>query len=97
LAERSGREYQPYEQGDFTFQGAYVYSLSIEDGFDLRGRITHYNNNAGFKKAGYYYQDYGYDVIRVLYIGDYLYTLSENTVAINSLDDLGRVSQVKLN
>ncbi|GAF69267.1 unnamed protein product, partial [marine sediment metagenome] len=27
--------------GEATFQGAYVYRLSLEDGFELKGRITH--------------------------------------------------------
>ena len=81
---------------DFTFQGAYVYKLTLEDGFELMGRVTHYDETEVADKAGYYW--YGSkDVQRILYIGDYLYTVSQGMVKANSLsDELGEVNSVEL-
>ncbi len=84
-----------YAYGDYVFQGAYVYDLTVEDGFDLRGRITHMEDD-DFDKYGYYYYDYGYAIKRSLYIGDALYTVSDNVVQANSLDDLGQIASVEL-
>ena len=65
------------EYGEFTFQGAYVYNIDTEDGFVLKGRITHISDEE-YKKAGSYYYNPERFVERILYIGDTLYTLSPN-------------------
>lgn len=79
--------------GEMVFQGAYVYDVSPENGFQLRGKVTHYNEE-DFEESGYYW--YGpSDVERLLYIGDYLYTVSQNAVFANELEDLSeKVSEV---
>jgi len=82
--------------GDYVFQGAYVYGLTIEDGFDLRGRITHIDDERAFDKYGYYYYDYGYAIKRSLYMDNTLYTISDGRVQANSLGDLGFVEGVEL-
>src|SRR3989338_6161850 len=42
--------------GDYTFQGAYVYNLTLENGFELKGRITHLDeDDESLGKSGYYY------------------------------------------
>jgi len=64
--------------GRFTFQGAYVYSIDAENGFKLRGKITHLSDE-DYKKSGYYYNPEKH-VERILYIGDTLYTLSKGMV-----------------
>ncbi len=82
--------------GDYTFQGSYVYDLSPEEGFVLKGKITHYENDEIFKKSGYYFGDSGQSVKRNLYIGDNLYSISDGRILINSLDDLGEKGEIKL-
>lgn len=80
--------------GDYTYQGAYVYDVSIEDGFEYRGRISHYADDEVEDLAGYYW--YGVkDIQRILYIGDYLYTVSQSIVQANNMDDLEFVDKVK--
>lgn len=71
-------------EGEFTFQGAYVYNINLDDGFDLRGKITHYENDEAFKKAGYYFRG-DYSIKRSLYIDDVLYTLSDSRLQLNDL------------
>jgi len=82
--------------GDFVYQGAYVYDLTLENGFDLKGRITHYDSDESFKKAGYYWGGHGLNVRRSLYIGDVLYTISNGMIKANSLSDLSEIKELAI-
>ncbi len=73
--------------GQFTYQGAYVYRIDPEQGFTLRGRITHLSDD-DLAKTGYYGYDYGKAVRRILHANDTLYTLSERMLKANALDSL---------
>ncbi len=101
LAEIDERKYpagvEPNTYGDFTFQGAYVYSLSLDDGFVYKGRVTHLEDLGELDRMGYYWYGYGKDSIkRSLYMEDVLYTVSDGKVKANSLDTLDEISTVKL-
>jgi uncharacterized secreted protein with C-terminal beta-propeller domain len=61
----NGNEYY----GSFSWQGAFVYKVDLQNGFTLLGQITHRENK----------NDYD-DVQRVIYIGDVLYTVSHNKI-----------------
>jgi len=79
--------------GEPTFQGAYVYRLSLEDGFELKGRITH----AEGEDLGSWYGSWGSSTItRTLYIENVLYTISEKMVKMNDLDSLNEINDVLL-
>lgn len=78
--------------GEHTFQGAYVYRLTLKKGFELLGRITHYAKFA--KTEDYYYYGDPYNIKRSLYIEDYLYTISEKTIGVNHLFDLKEVTKI---
>ncbi|MFH1172278.1 MAG: beta-propeller domain-containing protein [Nanoarchaeota archaeon] len=80
--------------GEFVYQGAYVYDISIENGFQLKGRITHYENDDTFKKSGSYWYGGDYSVIRSLYIGNTLYTVSNKMIKANSLTDLAEITKL---
>ena len=57
--------------GEFTFQGAYVYRLSLENGFELQGRITHQTpSNCNNNKDTWYWGSSNTDITRALFIGD---------------------------
>jgi len=83
-------------QGEFTFQGAYVYNLNLEDGFDLRGRVSHIGDESVYDKSGYRLGGYNSHVRRALYIGDVLYTISNSKIKMNDLDDLDFLNEVDL-
>lgn len=85
-----------FAYGDFTFQGAYVFNLNLEKGFELKGKITHVKDPDSFKKSGYYYFGSGDMVKRSLYIGQVLYTVSDSFVKANSLADLSEIKTVNL-
>ncbi len=88
-----GRRANDY--GSYTFQGAYVYDVSLDGGFRLKGRVTH--AVAGEQpEYGYGYYGAPDSVRRALYIGDNLYTISEARVKINALGDLSEIKTVEL-
>ena len=79
---------QPFDYGEITYQGAYVYDISPAGGFDLRGRITHIEDPQELKNSDYYYR-YGEDhITRSLYIEDSLYTFSLSGIKANDLENL---------
>ena len=84
------------QMGDFVFQGAYVYDLTLEDGFNLRGKVTHYDDDSVFKKAGHYFSRDQGSIQRILYIEDVLYTFSNKRLQLNDLDDLERLKALDL-
>ena len=80
--------------GEFTFQGVYVYHLSVEDGFQLLGRITHMDNESYLKTD--YYPSPSTSITRSLYIDNTLYTISQSMVKLNSLDNLEEIKSISL-
>ncbi|MFH1585926.1 MAG: beta-propeller domain-containing protein [archaeon] len=83
-------------QGEYTFQGAYVYNINLEDGFDLKGRVTHYDeDDEAFKKSGYYFRG-DRNIQRSLYMDDVLYTFSNEVIKANDLEDLDEINFVEL-
>jgi inhibitor of cysteine peptidase len=95
LAEKDPRyKDDPQEYGDYTFQGAYVFSISPENGIKLRGRITHETKDE-MKKMGYYY-DSESKVRRSLYIGETLYTISGTKIKANDLASLKEQGAISL-
>jgi uncharacterized secreted protein with C-terminal beta-propeller domain len=94
LAEIQGEKTQDNQYGEQVYQGAYVYNINLEDGFELQGRITHYNET-DYAKMGYYF--YGdKSVSRSLYMDNTLYTFSPAMIKANDLGDLEEINSVKL-
>jgi uncharacterized secreted protein with C-terminal beta-propeller domain len=84
--------------GQFTFQGAYVYRLSLEDGFDYQGRITHQTEEQ-MQQANenyWYWGSSNTDITRTLFIGDVLYTISDSMVKMNDLRGLSELTSIDL-
>ncbi len=69
------------------WQGAYVFNISLEQGFTFRGGITHQNNTS---------YEYDYQVQRILYIEEALYTVSEAKVKMNDIETLQLLNEVEL-
>ena len=92
---QQNNDYTGSTYGEFTFQGAYVYRLSVEDGFEYKGRITHLDDE-DILKTGYYGYYGSSSVTRSLYIEDVLYTISDNMVKMNDLGTLSEINSVNL-
>ena len=82
-AEPAGKgEYSAYRPQ--VWYGAYVFGLTPQTGFTLRGTVQH-----GAGDSGYYsYGSSASEVKRSLYIGDVLYTMSSKQIMANSLGDI---------
>jgi len=80
----------PYTCGQIVWQGAYVFtiSLELEEKIMLRGAITHIENGNVYNASNY--------VTRALFIGDVLYTISEGKIKMNSLLDLSEIKELNL-
>jgi uncharacterized secreted protein with C-terminal beta-propeller domain len=81
--------------GEPVYQGAYVFDISIDNGLQLRGRITHIDDPSALEQ-GYYYYYSPYSIQRSLYIDDILYTISEAKIKMNNLENLDYINEVEL-
>lgn len=78
--------------GQKIWQGAYVFSISPESGFEVRGTVTHDDED----EPGYYWGSPS-AVRRSLYMDDVLYTVSTRKIVMNSLNDIDtEIQQVLL-
>lgn len=92
---KGGAKAGPTDYGQFTFQGAYVYRVDLNEGFKLRGTITHMTQEELLKTGDGWYRG-EHDVERVLYIGDTLYTLSKGQIRANDLESLSERKRLEL-
>lgn len=76
-----------------TAEGYFVYKINIEDGFKLKGVITH---EVKEKNTTYNYYYNASKLLRGMYIDNNLYTVSETAVKVNNLDTLDLVSELKI-
>jgi inhibitor of cysteine peptidase len=81
--------------GEPVWQGAYVFDISVDEGLQIRGRITHIDDLSDLEQ-GYYYYYSPFAVERSLYIGDVLYTISQAKIKMNSLETLDPINEVEL-
>lgn len=82
--------------GMFKMQGLFVYDISLESGFNLRGTISHITDEE-LLKFGNVIQGSRAIVERGLYIGDSLYTISEFGIMANNLYTLEQEGFVNIN
>lgn len=73
--------------GDTVFQGALVYNITLDDGMKEIGRISHLQDEDAYIKSGYYFNGYGTEINRSLYMNNYLYTISTSFIKANNLDN----------
>lgn len=71
----------------YDFTGAYVYNLS-NSGFSYKGNMTHHDASTLMGEGQYQYYDYRYNINRVIYIGDYLYSISLGKLQITDLNTM---------
>ena len=82
---------------DFSsWQGAYVFDVSLNDGLELRGRISHCSGETGGSPDTDYELYYGSAIERSLYIGDVLYTISYRQIGMNDLETLAEIGEISL-
>ncbi len=72
------------------WNGVYVFDVD-ESGFDLRGKVEHQDDSDNSL-----YRNYGKQVLRSIFMGGTLYTISSNLIKISSLIDLSDINEVLL-
>lgn len=90
---------QPFDYGQFQFQGACVYLVDLEDGFLLRGKVTHLSQEDLEGRDEYpqwYWHNWESEVNRALYIGDILYTTSQNFIKAHDIHSLEHLNTLEL-
>jgi len=76
------------------WQGAYVFSLTPEDGFKVKGTISH---NEGDEQQYYYWYGSPNAVRRSLFMDDVLYTVSGIKIKANDMNNVGKqIKEIKL-
>lgn len=88
--ERYAGSVPPWAYGECVFQGVYVFHVSSEDGIDIKGKITHVEDQALLRSGSHF------EIKRSLIIGDVLYTISDGKVKANSLINLLEICEIKL-
>jgi uncharacterized secreted protein with C-terminal beta-propeller domain len=73
------------------WRGFYVFETSPDDGFNLKGRVEHFND------TDEYYYGYGIQGSRSFYIEEVLYTVTlNNFIKMNDLQDLDEINEIEL-
>jgi uncharacterized secreted protein with C-terminal beta-propeller domain len=80
--------------GDYKFQGAYVFDFTVDNGFKLRGKISHAQNASDEYDYNTYWGQYS--VKRSLYMDNVLYTISDKLIKMNNLETLEEINKVEL-
>lgn len=77
-----------YPPSTDVWQGVYVYNITLTEGLVLKGNITH-AETPGMPPSTLI-------VNRALYIGNILYTVSQDKIELNSLADLSLLKEINL-
>ncbi len=79
---------------NYTTTCAYVFNISLEGGFELKGTVSHPDDDNN--QLGYYWYYYANGILRSFYIEDTLYTLSDSYLQMNDLHDLHEINILEL-
>ncbi|MDH3611193.1 MAG: beta-propeller domain-containing protein [Nitrosopumilus sp.] len=69
------------------WNGFYIFGLDPKDGINLKGTVTHSENDSGY---------YGMGNSRTFYIEEVLYTASDRYLKMNSIHNLEEINSIKL-
>ena len=73
----------PSQPGHYSFGGLYVYRASVEDGFELLGRISTTSGQVSYWSGGRY--------ARGIFIGDVVYAVTDKLVVAASTADPSQI------
>ena len=82
-------EYKNYSK-KYVSEGYFVYKINLTEGFKLKGTVTH---NKITSEYGYWNNS---KLLRGLYIDDNLFTISEDQIKVNRIEDLVQISELKV-
>ncbi|MGB5822517.1 MAG: beta-propeller domain-containing protein [Proteocatella sp.] len=76
-----------YFYSDYVFQGGYIYDITDDYMLQFKGSTTHIPSGI------YNYENQNY-INRLIYIGDYIYSLSSKGISANKAGNMQRVSMI---
>ncbi len=82
-----------HTSGDHVWEGAYVFKVTPEGGFELKGRISH---GEELDPEDHYHGVNGDTVFRSFYIRDIIYTVSLERICGHRMDNIDQVMTVDL-
>ncbi len=96
VIDQSVQQQGSWASGEMVWQGAYVFELTLDGGFGLKGKVTHIDETMPILTregnvvtgTAAYWSSQDYFVNRALYIGNTLYTVSNAKVLLNNLDTM---------
>ena len=74
----------------YTKEGYFVYNINLEDGIKLKGIINHDKTSV----SNYYYSTSR--LIRGIWIENNLFTISEDMIKVNNLEDLNQIAELNI-
>ncbi|QHE51424.1 beta-propeller domain-containing protein [Pontibacillus sp. HMF3514] len=74
---------------EFVFEGAYLYSVTPEEGFTFKTRVTHQPDKE------LHYPEWDHRIARMMSIGDTFYTFSNNRMEAMDLNTEEKISEVQ--
>ncbi|KML35739.1 beta-propeller domain-containing protein [Cytobacillus firmus] len=77
-------------ESTFDFQGALVYKITVQNGIELKSEITHQTEEA-------IYEEWEDAIERLIYIGDYIYSISPQKVDAYHIDGFQKAGELKIN
>ncbi|MGE5654376.1 MAG: beta-propeller domain-containing protein, partial [Bacillota bacterium] len=86
---------EPTGYGSFAFQGAVLYDVSLEKGFEQLGKITHLDNDT-YLKMGQYWHGSDAEIRRIIRVSDKLYIISNRFITAHDIKTLELVRKVEL-
>lgn len=86
--------YKNYNKS-YISEGYLVYKLNLDEGFKFKGSITHEKNESTSNNKTSY-TNTATKLLRGLYIEDDLYTISEDLIKVNKLENLDLISELKI-
>jgi uncharacterized secreted protein with C-terminal beta-propeller domain len=86
----TGQDVKPNSYGTLVWQGVYVYSLSLNGGFELKGTVSQIDAQVNPSS------EHDSWITRALYIDNILYTVSEQKLQLNNLTTMELITQLEL-
>ncbi|MGN7175341.1 hypothetical protein BK139_19950 [Paenibacillus sp. FSL R5-0490] len=77
-------------ESTFDFQGALVYKITVQNGIELQSEITHQTEEA-------IYEEWEDAIERLIYIGDYIYSISPQKVDAYHTEGFQKSGELRLN
>lgn len=80
-----------YSDIEYVFEGGYVYSVDSNYKLVFKGNVTHKASHTG--QSGYDW-DYSSAIQRMVYIGDYIYSVSPKGISSNRASDMKQIAMM---